>query len=242
VRSAAWPAVYRSADGAPGSIGVSRGYNRSVKVPRKILIPVALVWAFLVLYPNPAVLVRSASNMLHPQIDPAAAAGLAASLPNDPKSIERAVLTKIVPYAYDWQVNGVPWYFPTTAEAVASGRGDCESRALVLASILAAKHIPYQLRMSFDHIWVDYPGKVANSLENNNVTFAVRRGGHYVLHWPKDFHPYQELKDQLAIYWTPMPAVRKALFAGGTLLILSVNLLAGWRRRVVGGDLPAPAD
>ncbi len=213
-----------------------------MRIPRKILIPLALVWAFLVLYPDPAVLVRSVRDTLHPQIDTAAVAGLAASLPDNPRLIERAVLTRIVPYAYDWQVNGVPWYFPTTAEAVAAGSGDCESRAVVLASILAAKHIPYQLRMSLDHIWVDYPGKVPNAIENSGVTFAVRRGGHYFLHWPKDFHPYQELKDQLAIYWTPMPPSRKALFLGGTLLILSFNVLAGWRRRMVsGGRLLAPA-
>jgi hypothetical protein len=213
-----------------------------VRVPRKILISVALVWAFLALYPNPAVLVRSIGNTLHPKIDPAAVAGIAASLPNDPKLIERAVLTKIVPYAYDWQANGVPWYFPSAAEAVAAERGDCESRAIVLASILAAKHIPYQLRMSFDHIWVDYPGKVANALENNNVTIAERKGGRYFFHWPKDFHPYQELKDQIAIYWTPMPVGRKVLFAVGPLLILSFNVILGLRRRLAGGGLPATAD
>ncbi len=53
------------------------------------------------------------------------------------------MLTRIVPYAYDWQTAGVPWYFPTTREALAQKRGDCESRAVVLASILAYKHIPY---------------------------------------------------------------------------------------------------
>ena len=77
-----------------------------------------------------------------------------------------------VPYAYDWQSAGVPWYFPTTAEALRAGRGDCESRAVVLASILTAKGIPNELRLSFDHIWVDYPGKQANALENAGVQFA----------------------------------------------------------------------
>jgi hypothetical protein len=96
--------------------------------------------------------------------------------------------------------------------------------------------------MSFDHIWVDYPGKVANALENNNVTIAERRGGRYLFHWPKDFHPYQELKDQIAIYWTPMPVGRKVFFAVGPLLILSFNMILGLRRRLAGGGLPATAD
>ena len=84
------------------------------------------------------------------------------------------MLDRQVPYAYDWQSAGVPWYFPTTAEALRAGRGDCESRAVVLASILTAKGIPNELRLSFDHIWVDYPGKQANALENAGVQFAGR--------------------------------------------------------------------
>ena len=44
-----------------------------------------------------------------------------ARLPDDPKAIEAYVLDKQVPYAYDWQSAGVPWYFPTTAEAVRAG-------------------------------------------------------------------------------------------------------------------------
>ena len=133
-------------------------------------------------------LVRSIEHISHPSIDPAAVASIARTLPNNPRLIENAVLTRIVPYAYDWQTAGVPWYFPTTREALAQHRGDCESRAVVLASILAYKHIPYQLRMSFDHIWVDYPGHQATALENPGVQIAVREHGHFVFHWPKDFH------------------------------------------------------
>ena len=115
------------------------------------------------------------------------------------------MLDRQVPYAYDWQSAGVPWYFPTTREALRAGRGDCESRALVLASILTAKGIPNELRMSFDHIWVDYPGKQANALENAGVQFAGRQDGHFFLHWPADFHLGQEVADQVAIFWTPAP-------------------------------------
>ena len=138
----------------------------------------------------------------------------ARSLPNNPRLIEAAVEQRIVPYAYDWQVNGVPWYFPTAAEAMREGRGDCESRAIVLASIFKAKGIPYQLRMSFDHIWVDYPGKRPNAIENDSLVFAERKGGHFVFHWPKQFHLGQEISDQLAVYWTPMPGRTEGRAAG----------------------------
>jgi len=136
-----------------------------------------------------------------------------------------------VPYSYDWQVSGVPWYFPTTAQALQAGRGDCESRALVLASILDAKGIPHRLRMSFDHIWVDYPGKQDNPWENDALALADQQDGRFVFHWPADFDPVEEFVDQVAIFWTPMPAARKALLFAGCLLALGWNawlLLTGW--------------
>ena len=145
-----------------------------------------------------------------------------------------------MPYAYDWQVNGVPWYFPTTAQVLRAGRGDCESRAVVLASILKAKGIPYQLRMSFDHIWVDYPGKRPNAIENDSLVFAERKGGHFVFHWPKQFHLRQEISDQLAIYWTPMPDVRKGLLLGGLFIISLLNSLAALAGRVGGCKAQLP--
>ena len=141
-------------------------------LPRRAVIFLALAWILVMLYPDPGMLVRSIRNTARPQIQPEAVAGLARRLPNDPRAIEAYVLGRQVPYAYDWQSAGVPWYFPTTAEALRTGRGDCESRAVVLASILTAKGIPNELRLSFDHIWVDYPGKQSNALENAGVQFA----------------------------------------------------------------------
>ena len=210
----------------------------------KLRVLVACVFFFFVLYPDPLALVHSIEHIRHPAVDPAAVAPIARTLPNDPRLIEQAVLTRIVPYAYDWQTAGVPWYFPTTREAVAQGRGDCESRALVLASILAYKHIPYQLRMSFDHIWVDYPGHVNTPLENPGVQLAVREHGHYVFHWPRDFHLGAEVNAQVANYWTPMPLGRKLLLFGGLAAIALVNVIVRLGRRTVAGPrrpaAPAP--
>ena len=64
----------------------------------------------------------------------------------------------------------------------------------MLASILKAKGIPYQLEMSFDHIWVNYPGKIPNAMENSAVAIGRQEHGHFVLQWPKDFHPWAELQ------------------------------------------------
>ena len=195
-------------------------------LPRRAIIFLALAWILVMLYPDPGMLLRSVRNTVRPQIQPQAVAAIARQLPNDPNAIEAYVLDRQVPYAYDWQSAGVPWYFPTTAEAVRAGRGDCESRAVVLASILTAKGIPNALRMSFDHIWVQYPGKQSNALENAGVQFAGSQNGHFFIHWPKDFHLGQEISDQVAIFVTPAPAWRVLLLLGGLSLIALWNALA----------------
>jgi len=195
-------------------------------LPRRSVIFLAVAWVLVMLYPDPGTLARSIRNTVRPQVQPEAVAALAARLPNDPRAIESYVLDRQVPYSYDWQAAGVPWYFPTTAEAVRAGAGDCESRAVVLAGILTAKGIPNELRLSLDHIWVDYPGKQATSLENPGVQFAGTEDGRFFLHWPKDFRLGQEISDQLAIYWTPAPAWRVLLLVAGLSLIALWNALA----------------
>lgn len=193
---------------------------------RRALIFLALAWILVMLYPDPGVLVRSIRNLVRPQIQPQAVAALARRLPNDPRKIEAHILDDQVPYAYDWESAGVPWYFPTTAEVLRAGRGDCESRAVVLASILTAKGIPNALRLSFDHIWVEYPGKQPNALENAGVQFAGTQNGHFFIHWPEDFHLGQEISAQLAIYWRPAPLSRVVLLFVGLALVVSWNGIA----------------
>ena len=212
-----------------------------MRFPRLVLAFLALSWVFAVLYPDPAVLVRSIHNTVRPDIDPGAVQAIADRLPSDPKAIEAYVLGRQVPYSYDWQTAGVPWYFPTTREALRMHDGDCESRAVVLASILTAKGIPNHLYMSLDHIWVDYPGKTANALENPGVQLAGSRNGHWFFHWPAVVSLRQEWADQVAMYWTPAPFLRVALLGLGLLLIPLWNVLArlaaggGLRRRALPG-------
>jgi hypothetical protein len=154
--------------------------------------------------------------------------------------VERAVLGRVVPYSYDWQTWGVPWYFPATEEVLRAGRGDCESRAVVLASILTAKGIPNELRVSLGHIWVDYPGKRPSELENAAVEIAGRRDGRFFLRWPERLDVREELADQVAMHWTPAPPARVAALFAGLLWIALWNpaaaLLAGRR----GTSPPAP--
>lgn len=189
---------------------------------RKLRLLVGVLFTLAVLYPNPLTLGRSIAHVVDPNVDPQAARAVAATLPDDPRLIERAVLERIVPYSYDWQTSGVPWYFPTAAEALEAGRGDCESRALALASILDAKGIPYELRMSFDHIWVDYPGKKANPIENDSVVLVDDRGWK----WPDQLDLREELRNQVAFYWTPMPWLRRVVLAGGLAAIVGANAIA----------------
>lgn len=198
-----------------------------MRFSRGTLVFLALAWALVVLYPDPTVLVGSVRNLLAPRVDGGAASALAALLPDDPREIERVVLDEVVPYASDWEAAGVPWSFPTAAEALAAEAGDCESRAIVLASVLAAKKIPFALRMSFDHIWVDYPGKVPTASENDARALAGRSGdGWSGLRWPDDLDLGSELRAQRAIYWDPMPDGRKALLFTGLVWVALWNVLS----------------
>jgi hypothetical protein len=214
---------------------------KPVMLPRRALIFLFATWTLVMLYPDPGMLVRSVRNVSRPAIDPQAVASLATALPDDPRAIEAHVLAREVPYSYDWQAVCVPWYFPTTAEALRAGRGDCESRAVVLASVLTAKGIPNELRVSIGHIWVDYPGKQATASENPGVQIAGTQNGRFFLRWPADFKLGREVSEQLAIHWTPAPPERLLLLVAGVSLIVIWNALArllGAGRLAVDGLLP----
>lgn len=188
-------------------------------------------WGLVALYPNPGVLVASFVHVARPEADAAAVMPLAATLPDDPRVIEDQVLDRL-PYATDWEVWGVPWRFPTAAEAVAAGRGDCEARAVVLMSVLDAKGIPYNLRNSINHMWVDYPGKVPTANENDAVVLADRDGGILSLRLPDDFDLRREMESKIDLFWTPMPLARRLLLFVGLLLV------AVAARRAPSGALP----
>jgi hypothetical protein len=194
-----------------------------MRLPRLLLAAMALTWVLVMLYPDPGVLVRSVRNYAGKDTAGPAVGDLARGVPDDPRLIEAYVLEERLPYAYDWRSAGVPWYFPTADEAARARRGDCESRAMLLAGLLRAKGIPHEVRQSLDHIWVEYPGKLPTTGENAARELLGRRDGRFFLQWPDDFDLGRELDDRLAITVYSAPPWRLAVLAAGLLLIVSWN-------------------
>jgi TM2 domain-containing membrane protein YozV len=180
------------------------------------------LWVLLVLYPNPWRLAIGVKRILDPQTDPAAVASLAQDMPSDPTLIEDEVL-KLIPYSYDWQTYGMPWYCPSVQEALQKGKGDCKARALVLASILQAKGIPNRIVWSLDHVWVDYPGKQNSSLEKNQLYEKNPETGKGS--WSLPHMPPGDIFNEL---WTDfvrtMPGMRMFLLLGGLLALVGLRV------------------
>jgi hypothetical protein len=193
----------------------------------------ALLWTLFALYPNPTLLFTAIKHAWSPVIDPDAVRQLAATLPDDPRAIEAAVNSTLVPYAVPWQTYGVPWYFPTTQEVLAAGQADCQGRAVVLASLLRAKGIPATLVGSFDHLWVDYPGKHATPLESKAVVIAAQQpDGSYKLQWPQLVAWRQSWEIERAYFWDAMPIGRRLLLVVGWGVIFGLSKLP--RQRLSG--------
>lgn len=192
-----------------------------------------LLWTLFVLYPNPALIAISIQNAWNPVIDPDAVRALAATLPNDPQQIEARIESDLIPYAVPWQTYGVPWYFPTPAEVIASGQGDCQARAIVFASILKAKGIPSQLVGSFDHLWVEYPKKQENALERAEIAIATQQpDGSYSFRWPNLVEWKESWRIEREYFWDTMPSARLWLLVGGWIVI-------AMRRRLLSIPMPA---
>lgn len=186
-----------------------------------VILLTALIFIFLSLYPNPMLLARAIPNAYNPDIDPEAVQHWADVLPDDPEYIEQQVLDKYVPYEVPWETHGVPWYFPTTREVVEQGSGDCQSRMIVLASILEAKGIPYTIQASFDHIWVKYDKKAETRLENNSIT--ILEGGNVQV--PSTWDWRESYRIEKDYFWDRMPDSRKVILFGGLFVILFWRVL-----------------
>lgn len=180
-----------------------------------------LVWTIVALYPNPMVLLESIRNAWSPVIDPTAVEEWAKTLPRNPKAIEDAVLTRVA-YAVPWETDGVPWTFPTPAAVMARGSGDCQARAVVLASTFEALGMPYRLEASFDHIWVDYPGRKGAGIERPEKAFVRRaptdRGWASRLNLP-EVDWAESWRIEREYFWDAAPTWRLALLSIGLLAI-----------------------
>jgi transglutaminase-like putative cysteine protease len=185
---------------------------------------VVLLWILLVLYPNPLNLIVSLQRAFNPDIDPVFAESLSRELPSDPVAIEDAVLQRI-PYSYDWESYGMPWYVPTVEEILEKGKGDCKARALVLASVFETKGIPYRISWSPIHMWVEYEGKEETAIENPSVEFYQQdpETGERSFRLPEI--PFSDVMYSFwQGFWDPMPGARKALLLIGLPALVKLRL------------------
>jgi len=210
------------------------GFEKSKNIFRKLFrryFPlIFILWLLFVLYPNPLNLIISIQRVLNFNADPGAVEFMLDDFPSDPVAIEKEVLARIS-YRYDWELYGMPWYFPTVEEVLERGKGDCAARALVLASVLEAKDIPYQLNLSPIHVWVDYGGKQENQYENPQVQYYQYdpESGERRFKIPEiDIGAVTDSWRQQ--FWTTMPDGRKALLISGLAALIAARVILRKKR------------
>jgi hypothetical protein len=178
-----------------------------------------VVWVGAVVYPDPRPFADSIARLKDPPLDAMAASEIAAGLPDDYGAIESYAESHVV-YKTAWALYDLPWYFPTVTEVIEDGAGDCQARAVLVASILEAKGMPYTMRYSFDHVWVDWPGKGVTDLEDPATSFVADEGEGWLAGLPGKIPLWTILKVRIAYHWTPMPLVQKLLILLGAALIV----------------------
>jgi hypothetical protein len=186
---------------------------------RVLLFPlVAIIWTLLSCYPDPGVFVRNLARYRRLPIDRGIEERMGWELPAESPQIEFFVDSLLTPIP-DWPLYRVPWYVPTAVEAARSMAGDCEAKAILLASLLAGKDLPYEIRASFNHIWVDYPGREARRGESQGLAYLEGEPGRLRLHWPGELPWREVLAVQREQLWDAMPLTRKALWFIGLIWI-----------------------
>ena len=199
--------------------------NTFRKIFRRLFPLILILWILFVLYPNPLNLVMSIHRFINPDVNPGAVEFMLNDLPSDPAAIEQAILAKIS-YRLDWELYGMPWYFPTVEETLERGKGDCKARALVIASVLKAKGISSQVNSSPVHVWVDYEGKQESTIENDQVKFYQNdpETGEKRFQIPEiDLGKLMDSwRQQL---WTPMPIDRRVLLFSGLVALIAARVI-----------------
>ena len=205
--------------------GLEGSENVFRRIFRRYFPLIFILWILLVLYPNPLNLIISIQRILNFDADPGTVEFMLNDFPSDPVAIEQAVLAKI-PYRYDWDLYSMPWYCPTIEEVLERGEGDCKARALVLASVLEAQSIPYQVHSSPMHVWVEYEGKQETSIENAQVEFyqydpetGERRFQIPHIGLSRVMNAFWQS------FWDPMPESRKALLISGPLALIAARVI-----------------
>jgi hypothetical protein len=204
--------------------------NASRRIFRRYFPLILILWIIFVLYPNPLNFFISIHRLRNFDADPGAVEFMLNDFPSDPVAIEKAVLAKI-PYRHDWTVYNMPWYCPTIDQVLERGTGDCKSRALVLASVLEAKKISYQINLSPTHVWVNYESKQDTSIENDQVGFyqydpetGERRFKIPHIGLSRVMNAFGQS------FWDPMLESRKALLISGPLALIAARVILRKRK------------
>jgi hypothetical protein len=100
--------------------GLELQENRAKRVFQRYFPLLLILWILFVLYPNPLNLVLSIQRVFSLDVDPNAVELMLEDFSSPPVAIEKMVLQKI-PYRYDWEVYGMPWYFPIVEEVLEKG-------------------------------------------------------------------------------------------------------------------------
>jgi hypothetical protein len=212
--------------------GLENSEKASRRVFRRYFPLILILWIVFVLYPNPLNLIISIQRVINFDTDPAAVESILSDLPSDPADIEKAVLA-MIPYSHDWELYGMPWYCPTVEQVLAERKGDCKARALVLASVLEARNVTYQVRSSPMHMWTDYEGKNETSAENPQVEYYQYdpETGERRFQLPQI--KFREAMDYFRdAFWDPMPDGRKALLISGLSALIVARVILRKKKTV----------
>ena len=212
----------------PAVFSVKASINQILRHKKAI----AAVWVLLILFPNPLVLLIDVYRFFEMPTKPTDDMQLvAASLPANGSAIEQYVDAH-VHYTYDFQAYGVVWYLPTPSDVLKSQQGDCKSRAILTASLLQAKGIPYTLDVSSVHFCVNYSGRAQTNFSENYETTQVAVVNNGQLQLPTKTNALLYLNTYKDIVWTSMPLLRKIMLVGGLAIILQFGHLEGPKKRL----------
>lgn len=128
----------------------------------------------LVLFPKPGLVFRHVQHLRNldtlpdpdePALEPLKARfdaflaerGVETGEPDTLLAEVNAFVRREIAYSWDWDTWGVAEYLPSLAEVIASGREDCDGRAVLAAALLRSKGIAAELVGDTRHMWVRTP-------------------------------------------------------------------------------------
>lgn len=187
-----------------------------------------IILVIFILFTTPLVIFKDVYRVQNPPINPGSINNVS-SIPDQPSEIESWVNSRIE-YEYDFGTYGVFWYVPTPEEILEKGKGDCKSRAILLASILEEKGIDYELHMSLFHWWVSYPDKELTRYEVPEA--SVKEGEDWRFPNVREtLDRMWEVKDEYySMIWGLMPLWKKLVLVLGLVLIW---LPRGYREKIL---------